>query len=117
MKRRGFLGGLIATAAGLWLPDPERLRAYSFLPPARLACLDLYGASGVRLARCERQGEGFEDWSADATGTVSHLVLVDALGRPFGKSVYGDAWTMNTRSIVVGANIVFPSFKYTPHAT
>lgn len=33
MNRRNFLSGLLATAGGLVLPEPERVRAYSFMPP------------------------------------------------------------------------------------
>lgn len=32
MNRRNFLSGLLATAGGLVLPEPERVRAYSFMP-------------------------------------------------------------------------------------
>jgi hypothetical protein len=32
MNRRDFLGSLLAGAAGLLLPEPPRVRAYSFMP-------------------------------------------------------------------------------------
>lgn len=32
MKRRGFLGGLLGGVGALWLPEPERVRTYSFGP-------------------------------------------------------------------------------------
>jgi hypothetical protein len=32
MNRRNFLGSLFAGAAGLLLPEPPRVRAYSFMP-------------------------------------------------------------------------------------
>lgn len=47
MNRRGFLGSLVATAAGIWLPDePDVARVYSFIRRPRGL---VPGASFLRL--------------------------------------------------------------------
>ena len=121
MNRRGFLGGLVATAAGLWLPhEPERV--YSFIRepafPKLQPMLRIYGGaaplnadaalshlmlSEVPLSFKDGKWKG-ADFAADNTGTVSFARLYGATGEAL-IDIPCDALGLNSPYVTLGSQL------------
>lgn len=82
LSRRSFLAGLLtAAAAPLIVPEPQRVRAYSFMPGVGRASRVLYYDSDSLFIDIE--GSRAHDSilsAADFARHASHHVYVDALG-------------------------------------
>lgn len=139
MKRRSFLGGLVAAVGGLVVPYEPKV-VYSF--PSRLfeanlrrtalleamgnsvGFLRFYSGSGVLLAESVISADGWQrsvdgamslkqpiNTEVDRSGTYQRLELADAHENRV--SFQAEAIRMNTNSFVVGDKLRISSFTVT----